>query len=132
MKIVAESHSVAVYGKRQIVDRIRDEQRDDLLRVLKWAVSVGAACDDRREPIRGAICVHKHLCAGLAGAVRAPRPQWVFLPAAAGFDLPIHLVGAHLDEASMMRLARRLHECESAVDVGEDELSRCLEGPVDM
>ena len=68
-------------GSGQVVDRVRDEERDDLLRELVRSVVVRRARDDHGNGVRRPVAVRQPIGAGLARGVRVPRPQFVGLPA---------------------------------------------------
>ena len=131
-EVVAHRSPIAVDGQRAVVDRVGDEERDDLLGVLERTVRIGAAGHDRRESVRGSVCLDLQLATGLARAVRASRLQWVAFDAQPVVDLAVHLVGAHLDEALVPVGACRVHEHERAEDIGENELTWCFKRAVDM
>src|SRR5579864_6324489 len=71
VQVIANRPAVAVDRQRTIVDRVGDEQRDDLLRVLIRTVRVRAAGHDRRESVRRAVRLDLQLTPRLARAVRA-------------------------------------------------------------
>ena len=68
---VSDVQTLAVYGKRLVVQRVRDHQRDQLLRELIRAVVVGAAADGHRQPVSSVICEHQKICGRFRSAVRA-------------------------------------------------------------
>ena len=132
VEVVANRAAITVDRQGPIVDRIGDEERDDLFGVLIRAIRVRAAGDDRRQAVRRPIGLDLELPARLARAVRAARMERIAFDAQPAVDLAVDLVGAHLEESIMPVFARRVHEHEGAVDVGQDELTRCLERPIDV
>ena len=70
---VADLPPVAVERKRLAVERVRDEQRDQLLRVLARAVRVRPACDAGVDTERPHRCEHLQIAARLRSAIRTGR-----------------------------------------------------------
>ena len=59
--------AVAVHRKLLALQRIVDDQRDQLLRELVRSVIVGAVCDVRRELVSINVCLYQHIRGCLAG-----------------------------------------------------------------
>ena len=124
---VADVAAVAVEWHGQAVDRVRDEQRNELLGKLVRPVVVGRAGDDHGHAVRGEIAVGQAVGAGLAGRVRIARPQLVALPACAFGHAAVDLVGGDLDEAPQPGcFTRGFEQHESAHHVGANEVASGL------
>ena len=76
---VAPLEAVAVERQRQVVERVRDEQRDELLGVVERAVRVRAAGDDGVDAVGHDVAPDEELAGGLGGAVRRARREPVVL-----------------------------------------------------
>ena len=96
---VAALESVPVERQRLVVDRVGDEQRDELLRVLVGPIGVGAAGDDRVDPMgHHVVTADEQLAGRLGRRIRRARSKRVVLPGVAGRDRPIDLIGRDLEE----------------------------------
>ena len=132
MEPVAHLPPVAVEGQCVSVQRVRREQGQDLLRVLVRPVGVGTARDRCVDAEGTHAREHLEVAAGLRGAVRTRRAQWiVFARRPARFDVPVHLVGRDMHEACA-QLARGLQEDERPEHVRADEVLRPQDRPVDV
>ena len=130
---VAHVHPVAVERHRLVVDRIRDEERNDLLGVLSAAVVVRRARHHYRHAVRRPVAVGEPVGARLARGVRVAWPQLIGLAAPSLGDAAVHLVGRHLDEAAeVWRLARCVEQHECPMDVGLNERAGRLDRAVHM
>ena len=98
--------AVAVERQPLVLERVGDEQRDDLLGELVRAVVVRRARDDHRHAVGGPVAVGEAVRAGLARRVRVARPQLVGLRRLARRHRPVDLVGRDLDEAPQARRLR--------------------------
>ena len=124
--------AVAVDGERFAVERVRDEQGNELLGVLVRAVGVRAARDAGVDPEGADGGEHLHVAAGLRGGVRARRAQRVALGGADAFcDVAVDLVGGDLDEPDA-GVAGETEQHVGAVDVGLDELGGAEDRAVDV
>ena len=72
---VALLQAVAVHRQRLVVDRVRDEQRDELLGVVVRPVRVRAAGDDGVEAVGHDVAADEQLAGGLGGRVRRARVE---------------------------------------------------------
>ena len=101
---VARLAPVAVERQRLSVERVRDEERDDLLRVLVRPVGVRAAGDRGVDAVGPDGRDHLQVAAGLRCRVRARRPERVVLVRRPPRrDVPVDLVRRHLHEAGAVR-----------------------------
>ena len=124
--------AVAVDRERQSVERVRDEEGHELLRVLALAVGIGAARDAGVETVGADVREHLQVSPGLGGAVGGRGPQRVVLVrAAAEVEVAVHLVRGHLDVANV-RLPRPFEQGLRAENVGVDEVLRRLDRAVDV
>ena len=76
---VAARVPVTVDRQRLVRQRLRDEARDHLLRMLARSVVVERADDDDRQSVRDVVRVREPVGAGLRPRVRAPRIERVLL-----------------------------------------------------
>jgi len=128
--------------QRLVVDRVRDEERDELLGVLVRAVRVRAASDDRVDTMGDDIAADEELAGGLGGRVRGARSEGVVLARLAARHRPVDLVRRDLDVARGGRAlagggavafaADRLEEDVDADDPGHEERLRVEDRPVDV
>ena len=95
---VADLHPVAVERERPVVEGVRDEERDQLLRMVVRPVRVRAAGDDHVEPVRHVVAARQQLAGGLRRRVRRARPLRIALPREAGLDGPVDLVRGDLEQ----------------------------------
>ena len=133
MQPLAALLAVAVDGQVQPVEGVRDEERQELLRVLARPVGVRAARDERIDAERPDVGEHLQLTAGLRRRVRARRAQRRVLgaPGRAERDVAVHLIGRNVHEPDL-GVAHVVEQHLGAEHVGEDELSRAEDGPVDV
>src|SRR5258705_478955 len=110
---VAHVLAVAVERQRLVLERVGDEERDDLLRVLVGPEVVAAAGDEHREVVGGPVRAHQQVGGGLGGRVGVRRGQDVTLAGGALGDAPVDLVGAHREESAHPELAGGLQQGES-------------------
>src|ERR1041385_1567333 len=129
---VAHVAAVAVERQREVVDRVRDEERDQLLPGLARPEVVRRARDDERQPVRLRVRVGHAVAAGLRRRVRIARAERIGLAKRAALDRAVDLIGGDLHEALQRRLARLLEQDEDAEDVGFDERVRAHERAVDV
>ena len=129
---VPHRRPVVVQRQREVVDRVGDQHRDQLFRVLVRAVVVGSAGDEQRQPETFRVSPRKVLASGLARRVRATRLEAVLFAGPAGVHVAVHLVGAHEQEGLVAMLARRLAQHRSTAHVGFDEGERVHERAVDV
>ena len=97
--------AVAVERQRPVVERVRDEQRDELLGVVERAVRVRAAGDHRVDAVRDVVAPREQLTGRLRGGVRRARVERVVLAGVPLGDRAVHLVRRDLDEADLPVLA---------------------------
>ena len=129
---VADLLPVAVDRQRLAVERVRRQQRDQLLRVLVRPVGVRAArdrgVDAERPHVRGDVQV----AAGLRDAVRARRLERIGLDrGAAGGEVAVDLVGRDLDEAGAAA-AHLLEQHLGAEELRPAEVGRAEDRAVDV
>ncbi len=96
--------AVAVHGQVLARERVRDEQRQELLRILPRAVGVGAAGDQRVDTVGAHVGEHLQIAAGLRRRIRARRSHGCSLGArlVTERDVAVDLVGRHLQMANFM------------------------------
>ena len=124
--------AVAVQRQRLAVERVGDEQRDELLRILVRAVRVRAARDRGVDAERAHIGGDEQVAGRLGRAVRARRPQRIGLArGAAGLEVAVHLVRRDLDEP-LPRLAQMLEQDLRPAELGAAELLGAEDRPVDV
>ena len=129
---VPDLAAVAVERQRLAVERVRDEQRDELLRILVRAVRVRAAGDRGGDAERADVGLDEQVAGGLRRAVRARRPQRVGLArGAARLEVAVDLVGRDLDEL-LPRLAQVLEQHLGAAELGAAELLGAEDRAVDV
>ena len=134
--------AVAVQGQRQVVERVRHEERDQLLRVVEGTVRVRAARDHHVEPVGHVVRPRQQLAGGLRRRVGRARRQGIGLDGAALLDRPVDLVGGDLEEARSrcplaapgpLRLAAQgLQQDVDAVHAGAQEGGRLQDRAVDV
>jgi hypothetical protein len=129
---VAHLPSVAVDWQRFVVDRLSDEQRQQLFGILIRAIGVAAACHHRIHPVRDVICTHHQLAAGFAGRVGAVRQEMVVLQRQPFVDVAIHLVRADLYEAADSVFPALVKQDVHADDVSMHERVRGQDAAVDV
>src|SRR5215468_740124 len=91
---VAHVAAVAVEWQRRVVERVRDEERDDLLGVLVRAEVVGRARDHDGDAMGAPVGQREEIAAGLGRRVRVRGPHRIALTRRAALDRAVHLVGA--------------------------------------
>ena len=138
---VALLEAVAVHRQRQVVDRVRDEQRDQLLGMVERAVRVRAAGHDGVDAVGHDVAPDEQLAGGLGGRVRRARVEPVGLARMALGDRAVDLVGRDLEVADR-RLAPggprdetrpdRLEQDVDADDPGPQERLGIEDAPVDV
>ena len=130
---VSDVEAGAVERHGNIVERVGDEERNDLLGKLIRPVVVGRPRDDDRNAVGRPVAEREAIGACLAGRVGVPRPQFVGLDARSLRNAAIDLVGRDLDEATEARRGpRRFEQHESADDIGLDELARLQNRAIDV
>ena len=139
---VADLHPVSVERERLVVERIRDEQRDQLLGMVVRPVRVGAAGDHDVQPVGRVVAARQELAGGLRGGVGRPRRERIALARAALLDGPVDLVRGDLEQARRDRAVPGdrsvplppdgLQEHMHAVHPGPQEGGRVEDGPVDV
>ncbi len=129
---VAHLATVAVERQRLSVERVRDEERDQLLRILAGAVGVRPA-GDRRVHAEGAdVRGDVEIPGGLRDAVGAGRPQRVvLLRRAARLEVAVDLVRRDLDEANAAS-ANLLEQHLRPEELGAAEIRRPEDRAVDV
>ena len=129
---VAHVAPVAVQRQRMAVDRVRHEERDQLLRILIGPVIVRGARHHDRHAVRRPVRIREAVAARLRGGVRVAGIQRRIFVERTFRDRAVDLVGRDLDELRNAPAARLLEQHEDAADVGLDERSVSQEGPVDV
>jgi hypothetical protein len=107
-----------------VVERIRDEERHDLLGELEGAVVVGAVRDRHGQPVRLAVRPHGVVRGSLGGVVRRPGAIGSLLGedlVAVERKLAVDLARGDVVEASHAREPRRVEERLRAEDVRTEE-----------
>ena len=97
---IAHILTVAVYRQLLPLQRIVDDQRDQLLRELISAVVVGTVGDIRRKMIGVHIGFHQHIRARLAGRIRAVRRirRRLIEIAAVLLQRTVHFIRGHMQK----------------------------------
>ena len=123
---------VAVHGQRLAVERVGDEERQQLLRVLERAVRVRPARDQRVDAVGAYRSEHLEVAARLGGGVRARRAKWIVLDGGLALgDVPVHLVRRDVHEPDPRRRGM-VEQHLRAGDVRLDELGRPENRAVDV
>ena len=123
---VAAGVAVAVHRQRLVRERLGDEPRDHLLRVLPRAVVVERAHDHDRQAVGDVVAVREAVGARLRRGVRAARVQRVLLVHRRVLGRAVHLAGRDQDEALDRRLPDRVEQDLRPLDVRGHELGRAL------
>ena len=121
---VAARVAVAVDRQRLVGERLRDEARDHLLRMLARPVVVERADDHDRQAVRDVVRVGEPVGAGLRRGVRAARVQRMLLVHRVGERRAVDLARREEDEALDGLLADRVEQDLRALDVRRHELGR--------
>ena len=121
---VAARMAVAVDRQRLVGERLRDEARDHLLRVLPRPVVVERADDHDREAVRDEVRVGEAIGSGLRRGVRAARVERVLLVHGLVERRAVDLAGREEDEALDRLFADRVEQDLRAFDVRGHELGR--------
>lgn len=66
---VAHVQAVAIDRNGTALDHTLDDDGDELLWMLAWAVVVRAACDDGRQSVGVVVTAYEHVARGLAGGI---------------------------------------------------------------
>ena len=128
---VASLQAIAVHRQRLVVERIRDEQRDQLLRMLVRAVGVGTAGRDRVQAVGDDVTADQQLPGGLGGGIRRAWRQRRVLGRVADIDGAVDLVRRDLQVARPMgRRERRVQQHVDADDPGPQERLGIQDGAV--
>ena len=119
---VAPLQPVPVQRQRPIVDGVRDEQRDELLRVVVRAVRVRAPGDDRVQAVGHDVAPDQQLAGRLGRRVGRARRERIAFAGFAGVHRAVDLVGGDLQEARLTgRRPARLQQDVDADDAGPQE-----------
>src|SRR5438876_2519844 len=129
---VAYVLAVAIERQWRVIEGVRHEERDDLLRVLVGPEVVGRAGDQRRHPVGVPVGQHEQVPAGLRRRIRIGRSKGIALTGRAALDRSVHLVRADVDDARNLELFHGLQEREHAEDVGAQKLVGLIERTVDV
>ena len=130
---VALLPAVAVDRQRLVPQRVRREQRDELLDVLTRADVVRWPRDDDGQAICLDVGAALHLGAGFTRRVWAARVQGVrLLRCLVLRHVTVHFIGRHVQKSLYARLARRLKQHIGAVDIRLNESARLHERAVDV
>ena len=130
---VASLEAVAVERQRQVIDRVGDEQRDELFGVVIRPVGIRAAGDDRIEPVGHHVAPHQEFTAGLRGGVRGARGEDVALAGVSFCHGTVDLVRRDLEITRPLR--RRPAGLQQHVDAdhpGHEERLGVQDGAVDV
>ena len=109
-----------VHRERPLVERVRDEERDHLLRELERPVVVGAVRDRRLQPERLAVSAHIVVRGRLRGVVRRARAVRRVLAerlVRVEREVAVDLARRDVVETPGLGLARRLEQQLRAEDV---------------
>src|SRR5581483_5492199 len=120
-----------VQRQLDVVERVRDEERDHLLRELKRPVVVGAVRDRHWHAVRLVVRANCVVGAGLRCVVRRARPVRRLLGedlVAVERKIAVDLARRHVVEALHTDAARRLEERLRAEDVRPEEADRFDDG----
>ena len=122
---VSDVEALAVDGKRLVMKRIGDHERDQLLRELIRSVVVGAAADGHRQTVCPVIGQHQKICRGLRCAVGAARvDRRLFREKevrSVQRQVTVHFIRGDLMEPLDAVLSAGIHEYCRAHDVGLEE-----------
>ena len=129
---VAHVQAVAVERQGQVLERVRDEQRNDLLRVLVRPEVVRRAADEDRKAVGGEVRIGEAIGRRLARGIGVRGHQGVGLATAPLRDAAVDLVRRDLHERLHLATPRRLQERVGAEDVGADEPLGLADGSVDV
>lgn len=139
---VAHVHTVAINGNGFAGDEALENDGDELLGKLAWAVIVRAVGDERRQRVSVMVAAHEVIAGGLAGGVgRVRRVGRGFGKETGSAEGAEDFVGADVEKTvrgspfAVLRLpvgAAGFEEVEGAVDVGGDEVSRAGDAAIDV
>src|SRR5215470_6215837 len=118
---IAHVAAVAIERQGLVVERVRDEEWDDLLGVLVRAEVVGRARDHDGDAMGVPVGQREQIAAGLGRRVRVRWPHRIALARGAALDRAVHLVGADVQQARDLQLAHRLEQGEDTEHVGLEE-----------
>src|SRR6266536_5819195 len=119
---VAHVPAVAVERHRPVLQRIGDEERDDLLGVLVGAEVVAAPRDDHGQTVGEPVGPRQEVGGRLGRRVGVRGVEPVRLARGAHGDAAVDLVGADQEETGQPALPRGLEERVGAEDVGAQEV----------
>src|SRR6202165_1855677 len=110
VQIIPHRRAVAIDWEWKIVERVGDEQWNDLLRKLVGAVGIGSPRDQRRQPEARVIRIDERVAADLTCGVGAARREAVLLAASPFLDMPVDLIRTDLQVALMTVFAGGLQQ----------------------
>lgn len=148
---IADLVALAINRQRLAIQRIEDDQRDQLFGEMIGAVVVGAVGNDGRQAISTAPGSHQMVAGGLGGRIGAAggvrggfSKEWQWLTSGDFIrmgQIPIHLVGGDVVEAES-RLARLVQTVPigaccfqqhiGADDIGLDEVGGARDGAINV
>src|SRR5690606_34330401 len=114
------------------VEQIRDEKRDQFLRIMVVAVVVGTPGHPHIEPVRTVERQREQVGGGLGGRIGGIRAQRLRFPPGALVDRPVHLVRGDVHESPDALADGGVQQRERARDIGADERARRRDRPVDV
>src|ERR1051325_5059857 len=126
---VADVHAVAVNRNRLAGEDALDDDRDELLGKLIWAVVVRAIGNNGRQAVRVMIGAHEHVAAGFARGVGGVwRVRSGFGEITRRAEAAVDFVGGNVMEFFVVEFrapesAAGFEEVEGADDVGVDEIA---------
>ena len=132
VQVITHRRTVVVERQRQAVDRVGDQHRNQLLRVLVRSVVVRPARDQERQPEALRVGARDVLSSGLACGVRAPRPEGVVFGGAPFWYVAINLIRADQEEDLVFMLARRFAQNRGSTNVSLEKCEGIHQRAVDM
>ncbi len=129
---VAHVEAVTVERHLPAVDQIGDEERNHLFGELVRPVVVRTPRDAHGQSVRAVEGAREQIRGSLGSRVRRVRFEDVLLRPRAALDGAVDLIGGDVHEPADARVQGALQQRLRAQDVGQHEVGRALDGPVDV
>ncbi len=129
---IPDVHAVPVKRQRLILNGVRNEQRNNLFRILIRTEIIRAAGDDGRESVGPDIRLNQQIPRGLGRRIGAVRTQRRVLRERAVLNAPVHLVRADLDIPFVVIPSRGLQKHIGPVDIRLNKTARLQDRTIHM